>query len=60
LVSGTRVTWDWTDYLGLTVVLVGVAFLITVIAALIKGESPLKVLGYIADPLTAIFKRGPG
>ncbi len=34
IVNVGSATWEWTDWLGLVAVLVGVAFLITVIAAL--------------------------
>jgi hypothetical protein len=50
--------WGWTDWLGLLGLLVGIAFVLTVIVALIRGEPPLEVLKYIAAPLASIFRKG--
>jgi len=50
--------WFWTDWLGVVAVFIGIAFLLTVIVALIRGEPPLVILKIICGPLTSIFSRG--
>jgi hypothetical protein len=57
ILPGGGVEWFWTDWLGVVAVLIGLAFLLTVIVALIRGESPLAVLNVICRPLAAIFGR---
>ena len=47
--------WGWSDWLGVVAVMIGLAFLLTVIVALLRGESPLAILKTICGPLGAIF-----
>jgi hypothetical protein len=46
----------WYDWLGFVALILGLAFFIAVVAALSRGESPLKILAAISKPLTAAFK----
>jgi hypothetical protein len=55
ITPGGGFEWSWTDWLGVVAVLIGIAFLLTVIVALVRGESPLAVLAIICRPLAAIF-----
>ena len=45
--------WGWTDWLGVVLVLLAVAFVLTVIVALWRKEPALKVLDRIARVLNA-------
>jgi uncharacterized membrane protein len=55
--DGGSVDWGWTDWIGLVALLLGIAVLLTVIVALIRRESPLKILRQICMPLTYLVKR---
>jgi hypothetical protein len=48
--------WGYSDWLGLGVFLFVLTFLLAVGVALLKGESPLKIIKLIGSPLTAILK----
>ena len=50
-------TWDWADWLGLALILIVLAFLITVIVSLVRGESGLSLLRLISGLLTGMFKQ---
>jgi hypothetical protein len=58
--TGGSVDWGWTDWIGLVALLLAAALLLTVIVALVRGESPLKILRQICIPLTSLVKRIPG
>jgi hypothetical protein len=58
--TGGSVDWGWTDWVGLVALLLAAALLLTVIVALVRGESPLKILRQICIPLTSLVKRIPG
>jgi hypothetical protein len=51
-------TVTWTDYLGTVLVIVAIAFFITVIVALIRGINPLKIFPYMTGILSAGLKSG--
>jgi hypothetical protein len=55
--ASTSVKWGWSDYLGLVMVLLATTFLLTVVVALIRRESPLKILRIIKAPLMAGIRR---
>ena len=57
--GGGSIDWGWTDWLGLIALLLGIAFVLAVIVALVRGEPALKVLRQICIPLTSIVKRRP-
>ena len=57
ITPGGGVEWYWTDWLGVVAMLIGIAFLLTVIVALVRGESPLAVLKIICGPLATVFGR---
>ena len=54
---GGEVSWDWTDWLGLVAVIIGIGYLITIMAAIREGESPLKILSQTGKIISLIFHR---
>jgi uncharacterized membrane protein len=55
--SGASVEWYWTDWLGLIALLIAIAFVLTVIVALLKGAEPLKVLRQVSGMLSVVYRR---
>lgn len=54
---GGEFLWDWRDWLGLVLVLLAIAILLTVLVALWRGESPLKVLDRVGRLFVTVTKR---
>ena len=52
-ISAGELDWGWTDWLGVVLVLLAMAFLLAVIVALWRKEPALKVLDRISQILTA-------
>jgi ABC-type phosphate/phosphonate transport system permease subunit len=58
--DGSRVVhfeWMWTDWLGLMMFLLSIAFMAAVIAAIIRGVPPLKILSEVGGLLSLGLKR---
>ena len=51
--------WEWSDWVGLGVILLIVAFIATAIFALRHGAAPLKVLDKTADLVRAALRTKP-
>jgi hypothetical protein len=48
--------WDWTDWLGISVVILIVLFVWLAVHAIRSGARPLTVLTKTADPVRAAFR----
>ncbi len=55
-IQSTKIDWFWTDWVGLAILLLALAFVATVITALLRKVPPLKILGQIAKAM-AIWKK---
>jgi hypothetical protein len=53
--DGASFDWTLADWLGLAALLLMIAFVLTVLVALWRGESPLKVLRQIGWLLASVF-----
>jgi hypothetical protein len=49
--------WDFSDYIGLTIMAIGLAFVLAVFVALKRQTDPLKVMRSIKDVLLPGIKR---
>lgn len=54
--TGGSFKWEFSDWTGLLLIIIGIAFLYTVISAVNSGTSPLAVLQKIKDTLAVILR----
>jgi|GEM_PF-3656143 len=59
-IAANEFMWEWTDWIGLIGLLLAIAFIITVIVALVRRTSPLAILDRTGSVLGALIGRRGG